>query len=244
MKKILYLLSLVLIGGGVIASVIGAPVAGIFGIASGAVLSIATFLSGKLIDASNQATFDNGNLSLEMKINNQISESRKNKFKAESEIRRLTAWSNDAIFTAYSTVAQQEGELLQRENLLDNYETIKNKYVGKIDFSAETKCDNLVSNYKTKIDGYKERIEIFDKKQQEYTILKEKIKAVKQKEKIMQRLENHNNKLEQADQNELQSMAAGEYDLSQLTMGDVEKEVFEKEEYFRQLEQAKILENL
>ena len=244
MKKLLYILSLTMVGGGIIASMLGHSFIGLLSAGCGVALAIITFVSGKLIDASQQTTFDKGSESLEMKINNQISESRRNKFKAESEIRRLTSWSNDAIFTAYSEAAQKEGILLEKDKLFDNYDSICEQLGAKIEFEAEDKCDNIVKEYKTKIDGYKERIEVFDKKQDEYMKLKEKIKAVKQKEKMMKKLEGHDNHIEQADERELNSITAGEYDLSQLTMGDLEQEVFEREEYYKQLEETKFLEKL
>ncbi|MBP5501400.1 MAG: hypothetical protein IKR94_10580 [Bacteroidales bacterium] len=244
MKKLLYVLSLTMIGGGIIASLLGHSFIGLLSAGCGVALALITFVSGKLIDASQQATFDNGSESLEMKINNQISESRRNKFKAESEIRRLTSWTNDAIFTAYSAAAQKEGILLEKDKLFEKYDSIHEQLGAKLEFEAEDKCDNLVKDYKAKIDGYKERIEVFDQKQDEYMKLKEKIKAVKQKEKMMKKLEGHDNHMEQANEREISSIAAGDYDLSQLTMSDLEKEVFEREEYYRQVEETKFLEKL
>ena len=244
MKKVLYVFSLILIGIGILSWLLGHGFIGFILGGCGALLAITTFVSGKLIDASTQSTFDNGEASLEGKINNQIAESRRNKFKAESEIRRLTSWSNDAIFSAYSAVAQKEGVMLEKDKLYENYDKIHEQFGAKIEFEAEDKCDNIVKGYRDKINGYKERITVFDQKQDEYLKLKEKIKAVKQKEKLMKKLEGHDQHMEQADERELNSIAAGEYDLSQLTMGSLEQEVLEREEYYKQLEETKFLDRL
>ena len=244
MKKVLYVVSLALVGIGVIGAIAGHSFLGFLSAGCGATLALCTFLGGKLIESSQQSTFDKGGESLEMKINNQISEANRNKFKAESEIRRLTSWSNDAIFSAYSAVAQKEGVLLDRETLCDNYDQIHEKYGAQLEFEAEDKCDTIVKDYKAKIEGYKERIGVFEKKHEEYIKLKEKIRAVKQKEKMMKKLEGHNAHMEQANERELSSMTAGEYDLSQLSMGDLEKEVLEREEYYKQLEEQKFIDNL
>lgn len=244
MKKLLYVLSLIMVGAGGIMWLFNHGFLGFLVSGCGILLALITFVSGKLIDASTQATFDKGEASLEGKINNQISEARRNKFKAESEIRRLTAWSNDAIFSAYSAAAQKEGILLEKEKLYDNYDKIHEQLGTKIEFEAEDKCDNIVKGYREKINGYKERITVFDQKQDEYLKLKDKIKAVKQKEKMMKKLEGHDTHLEQADERELSSIAAGDYDLSQLTMGSLEQEVLEREEYYKQLEETKFIDRL
>lgn len=244
MKKILYVLSLVMVGIGIFSWLFDHGFIGFLLMGGGALLALLTFVGGKLIDASAQTSFDKGEVSLEMKINNQIRESQSNKFKAESEIRRLTSWSNDAIYSAYSFVAQQEGVLLEKDKLYDKYDQIHERYGAKIEFEAEDKCDNLVKGYRDKINGYKERIEVFSKKQEEYLALKEKIKAVKQKERMMKKLEGHDKHLEQAEEREIGSIAASDYDLSQLTMGDLEQQVLEREEYYKQLEETKFLEKL
>lgn len=244
MKKILYIFSLIMIGAGLLSWIFGHGFIGFLAASCGVLLALGTFVGGKLIDASNQTSFDKGEASLESKINNQISEARRNKFKAESEIRRLTSWSNDAIFSAYSAAAQKEGILIEREKLYENYDKIHEQLGTKIEFAAEDKCDNIVKGYRDKINGYKERIEVFDKKQDEYLKLKDKIKAVKQKEKLMKKLEGHDSHMEQADEHELNSIAAGEYDLSQLTMGSLEQEVLEREEYYKQLEESKFIDRL
>ncbi|MBR4265092.1 MAG: hypothetical protein IKQ46_03460 [Bacteroidales bacterium] len=240
MKKIFYSIGILLAVIGLFvflfkSGLIGA-VLGILGF----VTVIATLFVTKLIDAGNQTGFDGGSdgkLSLEMKINQAISGARQNKFKAQSEIRRLTAWSNDAIFNTYHAEYEKvPANSYKKDELLEKYDEIRDNYGASLSFETMEKCDGIVRDYKQKIDGYKSRIEVFDKQEQEYVVLKEKIKAVKQHEKLMKKLDAHQNKLESASDKEAMSIVAGDPEMAQLSMGDIEKEVAEKEEYFRQLD--------
>ena len=99
------------------------------------------------------------------------------------------------------------------------------------------KCEHIVSDYKTKIDGYKERIEIFDKQQEEYAELKAKLQELKQQEKRMKKLESHQGKLEDASMREGLSIVETEGNFRQLSEGDIAREVAEKEAYYKSLEE-------
>jgi L-lactate utilization protein LutC len=192
------------------------------------------------MDKHIQDNFDKGdsdNMSLEMKVNHAISSSRQNKFKAQSEIRRLTAWCNDAIFSTYHTEYEKVGASYSKENLLDNYSEIQNKYASALSFETSDKCDQIVKDYKQKIDGYKERIDVFEKQELEYTELKAKLKAIKEQEKRNNKLDSHKNKLENAAITEGESIVASEGDIARLSEGDIAREVAEKEIYYKQLEE-------
>lgn len=240
MKKILYGVGAVLAVVGIIVWATGSSFTGFLLGGLGLLTIVATFFGSKLIDAGQQGGFDggpDGTQSVEMKINQAISAARQNKFKSESEIRRLTAWSNDAIFTTYHAEYEKVNVNYQKDSLLDNYMEIREKYGTNLSFETMEKCDGIVKDYQQKIEGYKQRISVFDKQEEEYKVLKDKIKAVKQHEKLMKKLDSHDAKIESATDKEAQSMVAGDYDLSQLTMGSIAKEVAEKEEYFKQLDQ-------
>ena len=240
MSKVFYALGFAGIVAGVIAFVTGSEIGGLlFGIGGGVTL-LMTFFVEKLIEAGNPEHIESvpeGNVSIEMKINRAISAARQNKFKAESEIRRLKAWSNDAIFTTYQPEFEKVGANYPKEKLFENYNEIREKFGAGLSFETMEKCDGIVKDYSQKISGYQERMQVFDKQEEEYITLKEKIKAVKQHEKMMKKLESHEGKLETASDKEAASIVAGDYDLSQLTMSSIEKEVTEKEEYYRQLDQ-------
>ncbi len=208
-------------------------VIGVFGL-------VVTFFVKKLIEAGGGSEIpsvsDNTNKSVEMKINQAISAARQNKFKAESEIRRLTAWSNDAIFTTYKPEFEKVNANYSKDTLLDNYTEIREKFSPNLSFETMEKCDSIVKDYEQKISGYKERIGVFEKQEQEYIVLKDKMKALKQHEKMMNKLESHSKKLEAATDKESLSIVAGDYDMSKLTMETIEQEVNEKELYFKELD--------
>ena len=239
MSKIFYGLGGIAAVLGVILLISGHGIMGVISLVSGAVIMLATLFATKLIDAGSQGNIvsgQDGNLSVEMKINQAISGARQNKFKAENESRRLTAWSNDAIFTAYHQEYEKVGANYQKDALLDNYNEIREKYGTSLSFETMEKCDGIVKDYAQKIEGYKSRIDVFDKQELEYTELKNKIKAVKQHEKMMNKLQAHKSKIEAASEREAASIVAGDYDMAHLTMDSIAKEVSEKEEYFRQLD--------
>ena len=239
MSKIFYGLGAATALAGVLLLLTGHGFFGVISLVAGALIALTTLFAKKLIDAGNQGgivSAQDGNLSLEMKINQAVSGARQNKFKAESEIRRLTAWSNDAIFTAYHEEYEKAGVNYSKDALLGNYAEIREKYGTALSFETMEKCDGIVKDYSRKIEGYKSRIDVFDKQEAEYTELKNKIKAVKQHEKMMKKLDGHKDKIEQANDREAASIVAGDYDMGRLTMDSIEKEVAEKEEYFRQLD--------
>lgn len=205
----------------------------------GLIISGVLTISRKLIDSSVESTSgtNNEDISIEMKINKALSEARQEKFKAESEIRRLTAWSNDAIMSAYTQAFEAESILMQKDTLIDKYESIKSEYGPKISFETLDKCDNIVNDYAKKIEGYKSRIELFDKKQTEYTELKEKMKTLRQNEKLRTQLDKHEKKIEFAEAAEDKSVAGGVLAENNISMNDLANEVSQREEYYKQLEQ-------
>lgn len=240
MKKILYILGAIALVGGTIGLFAGHWFIGLLVSGSGCLLILLTFIIGKLMDKNIQDGFDQGNssdMSLEMKVNHAIATSRQNKFKAQSEIRRLTAWCNDAIFSTFHEQYETVGVSYDKEKLLDNYGEIKEKYASSLSFETIDKCDHIVNDYKTKIDGYKERIDVFDKQQEEYTELKAKLQALKQQERRMKKLDAHQGKLEDASMKEGLSIVETETNFRQLSEGDIAKEVAEKEAYYKSLEE-------
>lgn len=240
MKKLLYILSVLALVGGLIGMFVGHWFIGMLTAGAGVALLLLTFIIGKLMDKNIQDTFDKGvnpDMSLEMKVNHAISSSRQNKFKAQSEIRRLTAWCNDAIFSTYHEQYEKVGVSYDKEKLLDNFGEIKEKYASALSFETTDKCDHIVNDYKMKIDGYKERIEVFDKQQEEYAELKAKLQALKQQEKRMKKLDAHQGKLEEASYNEGLSIVETEGNFRQLSEGDIAREVAEKEAYYKSLEE-------
>lgn len=241
MKKLLYIVGVIALLGGLISFLFSSHWFMGMLVAGGAlVLILLTFIIGKMMDKNIQDGFDKGSnpdMSLEMKVNHAIATSRQNKFKAQSEIRRLTAWCNDAIFSTFHEQYEKVGVSYDKEKLLDNFGEIKEKYASALSFETMDKCEHIVSDYKTKIDGYKERINIFDKQQEEYAELKAKLQELKQQERRMKKLESHQGKLEDASMKEGLSIVETEGNFRQLSEGDIAREVAEKEAYYKSLEE-------
>lgn len=220
---------------GIMSSLIGFVALG-----GGLALMLITFIVGKIMDKNVQENFDQGsdnNLSLEMKVNHAISSARQNNFKAQSEIRRLTAWCNDAIFSTFHQEYEKEGVFYEKDKLMDKFGEIKEKYSNKMSFETIDKCEHIVKDYQLKIDGYKERLEAFEKQEKEYTELKGKLQAAKQREKKLAKLDSHSKKLESASEKEGENIIASTGEMQQLSMGDIAREVEEKELYYKQLEE-------
>lgn len=245
MKKFFYLIGVIaLIAGGVmmlkdengfLASLFGLAVAG-----GGLGLILLTFIASKIRDKNTQNNFEDGadsNLSLEMKVNHAISSARQNSFKSQSEIRRLTAWCNDAIFSTFHQEYEKEGNFYEKEKLMEKFNEIKEKYASRVSFPTLDKCEGIVKDYQLKIDGYKERLSAFEKQEKEYTELKGKLQLAKQQEKRMAKLNSHQQKLENASEREGLSIIESTGEMQQLSMGDIAKEVEEKELYYKQLEE-------
>lgn len=234
MKKqsIVYLIGAIIAVIGLIMKLLGFSL-GLFLLLGGIAFIVISFISIKLISASKSAT-EGENLSLEMKINNALTKARQDKFKAESEIRRLTSYAQDTILTTYSSLFPDGNLTTQKSELLEKYDDIKKEYGEKLSFEMMDKCDNLVNGYKNQIELHDSKIKVFEKLQDEYTALKEKIRVTKQKERQMQQLEKHDEKLKAAQENMGAIAAEIEHEY---TMDDLSKEVAYKEEYMKQLEQ-------
>lgn len=241
MKKIFYGLAIIAMALGLVGMITDGFISsaiGLVAICAGAVLMLLTFIIGKMMDKNVQDGFDKGiDMSIEMKVNHAISNARQNSFKAQSEIRRLSAWCNNAIFDTFHAEYEKAGQYYEKDKLMESYGDIKEKYSGKVSFETIDKCDNIVNDYKLKIDGYKERLQTFEKQEKEYIELKAKLKEAKQNEKRLARLEQHNEKLDTAAITEGHSIVAAEDNLETMTMSDIAREVEEKEIYYKQLEE-------
>jgi len=195
---------------------------------------LAVIISKKLIGASKNATEENegGVRALESKIRNSLSKARQEKFKADSKIKRLTGWTNDAIQTTYSDLFP-DGMPYGKEELVVNYNELKTKYGEKINYEQMDKCDQIVVGYQNQIEAEESKIKTFNKIQKEYEALKIKVLETKTKERKQGKLDKHAKRLQTASDDISSDAAAIEesYKLENLT-----KEVELKEEYINQLE--------
>ncbi len=195
---------------------------------------LAVVIAKKLIGASKKATEEEGEgtRALESKIRNSLSKARQQKFKADSKVKRLTGWANDAIVTTYSDLFP-DGMPYSKPELIVNYNELKTEHGEKISYEQMDKCDQIVVGYQNQIEAEEAKIKTFDKIQKEYEILKDKVREAKAKERKQGKLDKHATRL-QAAQDDISADASAieqGYKLDDLT-----QEVALKEEYIDQLE--------
>ena len=195
---------------------------------------VAVIIAKKLIGASKNATQEEGEgtRALESKIRNSLSKARQQKFKADSTVKRLTGWANDAITTTYSDLFP-EGMPYSKNELIVNYSELKTKHGEKISYEQMDKCDQIVTGYQNQIEAEKAKIVTFDKIQTEYEVLKDKVRDARAKERKQGKLDKHTERLQTAKDDISADANAIEqgYKLEDLT-----QEVALKEEYIDQLE--------
>ncbi len=198
-------------------------------------IALTVFVAKKLIGASKKETQneEGGTLALESQIRNSLSKARQQRFKADSKLRRLSEWANDAIVTTYSDLFP-EGIPYSKTELLINYDELKSKHGERLSYEQMDKCDNIVIGYQNQIEAEKAKIVTFDKIQKEYEDLKEKVRISRNKERKQNKLDKHSHRLKNAQDDITADTEAFEqtYKLEDLT-----KEVALKEEYINQLEQ-------
>ncbi len=148
--------------------------------------------------------------SLEGQIRQAISTARRIKFKAQSDINRLKMWANDAISVTYGQFIQD----LPADQLLDNYEKIKQQYADKIDQTQVEKTDNIVYGYLGQIQIKQAEMETAEKTEQKYSQLLEQLKSAKIQDRKNQRLQRHEQKLEQMNKDLTAQKQLIEHDLS------------------------------
>lgn len=199
-----------------------------------AVLALIIFVAKKLIGASKDATNeeDGGTLSLESQIRGALSKARQQKFKADTQVRRLEAWANDAITTTYSDLFPN-GMPYPKNELLANYQTLKAENSDKLSYEQAQKCDQIVTGYANQIEAEKAKIQTFDKIQTEYEALREKVRLARQKERKQEKLDKHIDRIKSAQDDISADATAIE---QEYRLDDLAKEVAMKEEYINQLE--------
>ncbi len=169
--------------------------------------------------------------SIKEQIRTLRSKIRQQKFKAENNIKRLSEWAADAIYTTYSDLF---GDKYTKSELLENYEKIRADYATKIDTLKANKCDEIVNSYLSIINAEKSKIEALEKMDVKYKALYDQILKSERERKQMQKLDSHYKKIEAFDAD-----IEGEKTIanSELNYDEIRKELEYKQEYFKQLEE-------
>jgi hypothetical protein len=204
----------------------------LFGILSGGI-GILVLISSALIGASKAET-EGQEFEIESQLRKSISKARQDKFRSEANINKLTQWAQDTVMNTFTSDLFPEGQPFTRNQVLEKWSEISEKYAEKVSFEVLDKCNDVVKGYLNQIDLEKSKIKVFDKLQTEYEELKEKIRITKQNSKKSQRIDKQGKKLQsmQDDTTGIAHAIELEYNMEDLT-----KEVEVKQEYFKQLEQ-------
>ncbi len=169
--------------------------------------------------------------SLKDRIRNLQSKIRKQIFKAENNIKRLTEWANDAIYTTYGELF---GDKYTKSELLENFDKIKVDYVGQVENSQAEKCEQIVNGYRSIIETEKLKLEKLRKMKEEYDSLYKRIVEAERNMSKSKKLNKHFDKIEK-----LSGDISGDKTLveSELNFEQIHKDLEFQEEYFKQLEE-------
>lgn len=170
---------------------------------------------------------------MENQIRENLSNVRKQIFKAENTVRNAELWINEAINATYAKVLDNK---YTAGELLSNYANIKEQYATQIPQAEVDKTDNVVKGYQVLIDTEKQKTEMLTKLQNEYNQLRDKLKALKASEKNQQQLDKHISRINTSMAN---TGAEEQVIKSNYTFDDLKSEFEYKQEYLKQLEELK-----
>jgi len=172
-----------------------------------------------------------GATALEDQVREALSSIRRQKFKSEAKINRLTEWTNDAIETTYGTLF---GNKYFKSELIDKYEEIKQKYASQLSEAQVEKTDMIVNGYINHIKTEKAKIETLENLQKEHEDLKEKLRLAKTNKQKNRQLDKHVNRL----QSTSDDLSAEETIIkTSYSYDDLKAEVELNQEYIKQLEE-------
>ncbi len=175
-----------------------------------------------------------GSNALEDQVREALSNIRRQKFKAEAKINRLTEWTNDAIETTYGSLF---GNKYYKSELFEKYDEIKEKFAQELTEAQVEKTDMIVNGYKKHIQTEKMKIETLEKLQKEHEELKEKLRLAKTNQHKNKQLDKHVNRLQQTSDD----LSAEETIIkTSYTFDDLKAEVELNQEYVKQLEELSV----
>jgi hypothetical protein len=176
-------------------------------------------------------------LTLEERINMALQKAKEDKRKASKEIADIKQWAAGAIVDVYSAFFPNGHLTYYRkqyaETALPQYAEIKQKYSSQIDSEMAEKCDNIVSGYMNQIQLRESKLKLFEKIELEYLKTKEKLKIAENQGKKTDRLQQHEERLKNLD-NDVDGLSTAMTQTYKLD--DIKEEIALKEEYFNQLE--------
>lgn len=184
-----------------------------------------------LVLSSKKSKGEGGATELEKQIRDALSNIRQQKFKAENKINRLQEWSNDAIYTTYSSFF---GDKYAKVELTKKYDEIKTKYASQLSEPQVDKTEQIVNSYINHISAEKAKIETLDNLQKEHEDLREKLKTAKRNQQNTKKLDKHVNRINAASEDLQGEEAIIKADFS---LDDLKNEVMLNQEYLKQLDE-------
>ncbi len=127
---------------------------------------------------------------LEARLRDAISAARRVKFKADSDIRKLRMWANQAISEVFVEVTDIPADVL-----IDKYEQIRDSYGQNKDSNTLEKLDNLISGYKAQMELKLQERQAAEKVEQKYSDLLKDLRQAKTKQQLENRLDRHAERL-------------------------------------------------
>ena len=174
---------------------------------------------------------------LELKMKSAIEKCEKDKRTAQKAVDEVKNWAADAIIETYADFFPNANLSYYRdkykEDALEKYEQIKAEHGGKLEPDTVKKCDEVVAGYLNQIKLLHSKVELFDKLLNEHLKIKEKYDNLKAKNKKMDRLDKHDDRLKEM--NEDAGTLASTY-ISGNELDEISKEFELKEAYHQELD--------
>lgn len=174
---------------------------------------------------------------LELKMKGAIEKCEKDKRTAQKAVNDVKNWAADAIIETYADFFPNANLSYYRdkykEDALEKYEQIKAEHGGKLEPDTVKKCDEVVAGYLNQIKLLHSKVELFDKLLNEHLKIKEKYDNLKAKNKKMDRLDKHDDRLKEM--NEDAGTLASTY-ISGNELDEISKEFELKEAYHQELD--------
>ncbi len=144
-------------------------------------IALIIFFAIALIRASKKSGKKSNDL--EAQLREAISAARRVKFKADSDIRKIKMWANQAISEVFTDVDD-----IPVDELMDKYQQIRQRYADKIDKEILQKLDNLIGGYKAQIELKLQERQAAEKVEYKYTALIKDLRQAKEKQRLESKL--------------------------------------------------------
>lgn len=124
---------------------------------------------------------------------------------AESMLRKIDGWMRDAIVETYADFFENAQYSYYKDKhkatALEKYPELKQKHGSKLPAETYERCEKIVNGYMNQLEMTKSKIALYDKMTKEYQTSKQKLRDTVAKGVKTDKLEQHEQRLEQLDSN-------------------------------------------